>query len=87
MAGGDGIAGTGGTSTVPSSAPVVAVGNSADGAAGGATVVSTVDVWTELVSDVSDVVELVVVSFFGLVAAARRQQRCDRDAGGQSEQG
>jgi hypothetical protein len=60
IAGGDGMSGAGGTSTVPS--PVVVVGNSGDGTAGGATVVSTVDVWTELVSDVSDVVELVVVS-------------------------
>jgi hypothetical protein len=59
MAGGDGMSGTGGTSTVPSSAEV---GNSGDGTAVGATVVSTVDVCTELVSDVSDVVELVVVS-------------------------
>jgi hypothetical protein len=56
------MSGTGGTSTVPSPGPVVVVGNSGDGTAGGATVVSTVDVWTEVVSDVSDVVELVVVS-------------------------
>jgi hypothetical protein len=65
MAGGEGIAGGdgAGTSTVPSPAPVVGVGNSGDGAAGGATVVSTVDVWTDVVSDV---VELVVVSLSAL---------------------
>jgi hypothetical protein len=43
IAGGDGMSGTGGTSTVPSPV-VVVVGNSGDGTAGGATVVSTVDV-------------------------------------------